>query len=56
MIVADENIAAPIVARLRADGCTVLYIAEEAPSITDRDVLERARQASANGAIRTRAG
>jgi predicted nuclease of predicted toxin-antitoxin system len=47
VIVADENIAAAIVLRLRADGWKVTYIAEEAPSISDRDVLDRARDEGA---------
>ncbi|XYH98320.1 DUF5615 family PIN-like protein [Sorangium sp. So ce1128] len=35
MILADENIAVPILERLRADGATVLHVAEIAPTISD---------------------
>lgn len=42
MIVADENIAREIVARLRADGLEVVWIAESAPSADDVDVLSLA--------------
>lgn len=39
MIVADENIPAPVVAALRAAGLLVTYISEVAPSIDDEAVL-----------------
>ena len=39
MILADENIVAAVVQRLRADGWDVVSIAEMAPSIHDVDVL-----------------
>jgi predicted nuclease of predicted toxin-antitoxin system len=42
VILADENIIGAIVARLRADGHDVEWIAELAPSIADVDVLGRA--------------
>lgn len=42
MIVADENIVAAVVARLRDDGWDVVWIAEVSPSIQDADVLEHA--------------
>jgi predicted nuclease of predicted toxin-antitoxin system len=43
-IVADENVDTAIVARLRADGHDVLYIAEDDPGIDDQTVLNRSRQ------------
>jgi len=42
VILADENIVADVVARLRADGQDVVWIAELSPSIADGEVLERA--------------
>ena len=39
MILADENIVAAVVARLRADGWDVVWIAEVSPSLDDVDVL-----------------
>lgn len=36
---ADECIAAPLVARLRAAGHDVLYVAEAAPGLSDADVI-----------------
>lgn len=36
---ADECIAAPLVARLRAADHDVIYIAEAAPSLSDADVV-----------------
>lgn len=44
MILADENVVAAIVRRLRADGWDVAWIAEISPSIDDHDVLDRAVQ------------
>ncbi|MHB1318998.1 MAG: DUF5615 family PIN-like protein, partial [Anaerolineae bacterium] len=41
-LVADEGVDAAIVARLRADGHDVVYVAELSPSITDGAVLELA--------------
>ena len=45
--VADEGVDRQIVERLRADGHSVLYVAEMAPGITDDVVLSRANQESA---------
>ncbi len=42
MILADENIVSAVVARLRADGLDVVWIAEVSPSIKDPDVLAHA--------------
>ncbi len=42
-LVADESVDGQIVYRLRKDGHRVWYIAEEAPSITDHDVLNIAQ-------------
>lgn len=42
-LVADEGVDRPIVERLRADGHSVTYIAELAPSISDDEVLALAR-------------
>ena len=36
-LVADESVDGQIVSRLRADGYSVWYIAEESPSITDEE-------------------
>ena len=41
-VLADESIDAPVVARLRSDGHSVLYVAEISPSILDDVVLDRA--------------
>ncbi len=41
---ADESLDAPIVARLRQDGRSVLYISEMSAGITDDEVLDRANQ------------
>ena len=41
-LLVDEGVDAAIVARLRADGLDVLYVAELAPGITDQAVLELA--------------
>ena len=41
-LLADESIDAPVVARLRSDGHSVLYVAELSPSIMDDEVLDRA--------------
>jgi hypothetical protein len=38
-LVADESVDGPIVARLRADGHDVVYIAELSPGMSDDDVL-----------------
>lgn len=42
--VADEGIDSPIVARLRAEGHEILYVAEMTPGISDDEVLERANE------------
>lgn len=44
---ADENIDQQIVARLREDGHSVLYIAELNPSISDSEVLDLANKENA---------
>jgi predicted nuclease of predicted toxin-antitoxin system len=41
-LLADEGVEAAIVARLRADGHDVLYVAELAPGVTDETMLELA--------------
>ena len=41
-MLADENIEAPIIARLRADGHVVTAIAESHPGIPDTEVLQLA--------------
>lgn len=41
-LLADEGVDAPTVARLRADGHDVTYVAELAPGITDEAVLDLA--------------
>jgi predicted nuclease of predicted toxin-antitoxin system len=41
-LLGDEGVDAAIVARLRADGHDVVYVAELSPSITDEAVLELA--------------
>ena len=46
-LVADESVDGQIVSRLRADGYSVWYIAEESPSITDEEVLQIAADRSA---------
>jgi predicted nuclease of predicted toxin-antitoxin system len=43
-LLADEGVEQQIVARLRQDGHTVLYIAEMEPGIPDNVVLERANE------------
>ncbi len=43
-ILADENVDAPIVERLRASGHQVWYIAEMSPGINDLQVFELANQ------------
>jgi predicted nuclease of predicted toxin-antitoxin system len=45
-ILADENIEAEIVARLRSDGLAVEYIIETGRGADDEDILERARVAN----------
>lgn len=47
IFVADESVDRPIVARLRLDGHDVYEIADAEPSISDDEVLERARERSA---------
>ncbi|WP_437834176.1 DUF5615 family PIN-like protein [Sorangium sp. So ce1153] len=47
MILADENIAVSILERLRADGVTVLHVAEIAPTISDGEVLRLAAERDA---------
>ncbi len=39
---ADESVDAAVVARLRAEGHDVCYVAELEPGLTDEDVLRRA--------------
>jgi len=46
-ILADEGIDKQIVDQLRQDGHVVVYIAEEAPSITDAVILDMANQQEA---------
>lgn len=46
-IVADESVDNQIVARLRANGHEVLYVAELDPGIEDEQVLVLSRQANA---------
>lgn len=46
-LVADESVDSNIVARLRAEGHEVFYIAERSPSISDDEVLEIANTHSA---------
>ena len=46
-IVADENVEQEVVDRLRADGHTVVYVAELSPSISDDEVLDEANARSA---------
>lgn len=46
-LLADEGIDKPIVDRLRQDGHTVVYIAEESPSISDDVILDMANQQEA---------
>ena len=45
-LLADEGVDAPTVARLRADGHDVTYVAELAPGITDEAVLDLANAES----------
>src|SRR6185503_718506 len=47
VVLADENVDAPIVDRLRADGHIVIWVAEMEPGIPDDLVLERANENSA---------
>lgn len=42
-LLADENIAAPMVAALRESGWDVLYLTERSPGITDDEVLALVR-------------
>ena len=44
-ILADESVDGPVVARLRADGHDVRYVAELAPGLPDDDVLDQAHEA-----------
>jgi len=46
-LLADENVDAPVVDRLRADGHDVVYVAELAPGIPDDPVLDDANARSA---------
>lgn len=46
-LVADESLDGPIVERLRADGHSVLFVAELRPGIADTEVLAMARSAGA---------
>ena len=43
----DESLDRQVVERLRADGHTVDYVAEDEPGISDDEVLERANQQGA---------
>lgn len=43
-LVADESVEGPTVAALRADGHTVIFIAEVSPGIDDMEVLAAARR------------
>ncbi len=43
-VLADESVERQIVARLRQDGYSVLYVAEMEPGITDNLVLRRANE------------
>jgi len=45
--VADENVDQQIVERLRADGHTVIYVAEMDPGIPDEEVIRSADMKSA---------
>jgi predicted nuclease of predicted toxin-antitoxin system len=45
--VADESVDNAIVARLRANGQDVDYVAEVAPSLSDDEVIDRANSQSA---------
>ena len=47
-LIADENVDAAIVERLRAEGHDVVWVADLAPGVTDQAVL---REANAKGAI-----
>ena len=44
---ADENVDAPIISRLRADGHLVVAVAELSPSISDEEVLRQANESQA---------
>lgn len=46
-ILADESVDLPIVARLRAAGHDVVYVAELSPSIKDDEVLQEANRLEA---------
>jgi predicted nuclease of predicted toxin-antitoxin system len=46
-LLADEGVDKQIVDRLRQDGHSVVYIAEESPGITDDVILEMANQQDA---------
>ena len=46
-LLGDERIDAPVVARLRADGHQVDYVAEMSPGISDESVLDRANRRNA---------
>jgi predicted nuclease of predicted toxin-antitoxin system len=46
-LLADENVDRPIAARLRAEGHTVVYVLELAPSVPDPEVVSLAARESA---------
>ncbi|HUU21549.1 MAG TPA: DUF5615 family PIN-like protein [Phycisphaerae bacterium] len=46
-LLADESVDAPVVARLRAEGHSVEYVAEISPGITDESVLALANERGA---------
>jgi predicted nuclease of predicted toxin-antitoxin system len=43
-LLADESVERFIVERLRADGHTVVYVAEQSPSLNDDEVLDLANE------------
>ena len=46
-LMCDESVERPVVERLRADGHSVVYVAELSPGITDHEVLVQANTLSA---------
>jgi predicted nuclease of predicted toxin-antitoxin system len=46
-LLVDESVDQQIVDRLRQNGHTIVYVAEEAPGIVDDDVLRRANERAA---------
>lgn len=46
-LIADENVDAAIVDRLRAEGHAVVWVADLAPGVTDQDVLRKANASTA---------